>query len=150
MKKEIKKIAKELKQVEFLPPPEKPECPDCKIKFRKLHKCRDGIKRCKNCKNKLVTNKFYIPPEERKRNFNGISNFNISDAERKIMYDNLIRQGLSTEAAQKKINSRIRMLKATKSRKYRFAVNKRKEKSDKKKADGELNKKFKESFKNLE
>lgn len=78
------------------------ECPNCQKKFSKLHRCKDGIKRCKRCEINRVTNKFYVPITERKiSDKNG--KYTLSRTEKKELFRELIRKGLSEEEARNRI-----------------------------------------------
>ena len=43
----------------------KKKCEECGKHFKHLEKCKDGKIRCKKCKRNQITNKWYIPKEQR-------------------------------------------------------------------------------------
>lgn len=104
-------------EIEFLPPPEKPTCPDCKKKYRRLHRCKDKIKRCTNCKKKKPTNKFYVPEQLRREKFQRIGKFSMTDAEKRVMRQTFMQQGMSSGQAWNKVNKHCNILKGIRSRK---------------------------------
>lgn len=100
-------------EIEFEPPKPKHLCPDCKRMFRKLQKCRDGIKRCKLCLKRLITNRFYKKPEKTPmRRF-----FYKKTTDWKVLYHNYLSQGLSRWEAYRRASKHIYMLKHNKVKK---------------------------------
>lgn len=95
------------------------KCPDCKKSYSQVWKCKDGKKRCTNCKRTLPTNKFYIPLKERKNLQGTIGKFSMTTWERQRLYNQFINEGLSPEEASQKIRQHIGLLKFHKAkRKY--------------------------------
>ncbi len=101
-------VLMENKEIEFiLEPNKKFKCYDCEKEFRHLEKCKDGKKRCKSCKKKMITNIFYNP-NWKNRNFVGINN--ISGQEISIQIHNLIRQGLTPNHARNRVLNDLRIV----------------------------------------
>lgn len=98
----------------LLPPHKRFPCPDCKKSYRKLWKCKDGIKRCKMCKKKQVTNKFYIPIEERKNLSGTIGKFSMTSTEKNQLHRQFMSEGLDSEQAWAKVSQHINLLKMQK------------------------------------
>lgn len=103
-------------ELELFQPKTRYECPDCHKHFSHLERCRDRdkqgrlIRRCKHCKNKLVTNIFYVPLKERK-NLNGtIGKFSLNELEKEELHDNFVRQGLDSIRAWNKVHYHIWLL----------------------------------------
>jgi len=90
-----------------------------------------GELRCKRCMNKYGNHKFFIPKERREV----IGKYSISDNETKILFRKFMEQGMTKLAASRKINYLKNSLKKNKKMRTRPKIN--------------LNKKFKESFRNL-
>jgi ribosomal protein L37AE/L43A len=129
--------------IELLPPNKKFECPDCKKKFRKLEKCKDGIKRCKMCKRKLITNKFYVPIENMRERRGIMGKFSMTKEEIGALYKNAINSGKTPEQASKMVSEHIKMLRQMKMKKREIVDNIK----NRKIKESELNKKFKEGLK---
>jgi len=134
----------EEKELELLPPNKRYVCPDCKKKFSKLQKCRDGIKRCQHCKNKIPTNKFYIPKEKRNQ---FIGNFYITDKEKELLHKHFMLQGCDSIQAWNRVNKHIRILRAIKRRRRKLKTIKRNREMKKKQEIQEQKKKFLEGLK---
>ena len=96
--------------LELLPPNTKFECPKCYKKFRKLWKCKDGIKRCKMCKKKQITNKFYIPITERKNLSGTIGKFSMNSTEKNQLHRQFMNEGLDSTQAWKKVYAHVKIL----------------------------------------
>ena len=132
------------KEIEFVSSPKRHwKCVDCHKKFKNIEKCKDGKDRCKNCKKKLVTNKFYNP-NWKNRNF--IGKYTIGDQERKILVKKYINNGCTYEQANRKVNYGISQLKKLRHRKYGGEKEINKNLEIKKKKDDELNRKFLEGL----
>ena len=63
----------------------KKQCEDCLKYYRKVYPCRDGKRRCNNCKRKQVTNKWFIPKELRKPE-QRIGKFNMTLQEKNLLH----------------------------------------------------------------
>lgn len=115
----------------------KRECDKC----GKLHRNRSlhlhkptGEMRCKICLNRYGEHKFYVPKEKHQKN-EVIGKFNITFEERRRLFTQLIRQGLTKEQANNRINYTI----------YQMRKNKYKRKPTMK----DINKEFKKEFRKL-
>lgn len=135
--------------MELLPPNPKYECPDCKRMLRRLQKGPDGKKRCRTCNKKVVTNKFYIPPEKIKERYESITNFNLTQSERQQLYRQFIQQGNTPEQASRKVKQHVGMLRAMRSRKRAAETRRMNTKIKQRQQSEELNKNFKESLRDL-
>lgn len=133
-------------ELELLPPHKRFPCPDCKKKLRKLWKCKDKIKRCKTCKKKQITNKFYVPLKER-RNLQGtIGKFSMTSIEKEQLHRQFMNEGLDSTQAWKKVYAHVGMLNqekgkkkwSDKERRRYFAMRSRERKQEKKEFIGGL------------
>jgi hypothetical protein len=115
-----------------MPKPKKPErvkCEECKKTYskRSVLKAPDGRWLCGHCRKfKVITNPFYKEPPTRKNET--ISDYNISDAEKKFLHKQLMKRGMPSEKAWAKIDKDSRILKKMKQQKQysrqRFAIEK--------------------------
>ncbi len=71
-------------ELELLPPRPRYVCEDCGKGYKKVEQCKDGKRRCRNCKRKMVTNIFYIPPTNDLRKM-CVGKYSISDTEKQIL-----------------------------------------------------------------
>jgi DNA-directed RNA polymerase subunit RPC12/RpoP len=116
------------------------ECFDCKKKYSHIEKCKDGQQRCKRCKKKLPTNKFYNPNWRKENQF--IGKFSINGIEKKMLITKYIKKGCSYEQAKNNVNFDINKLKKLKNKKYIEQKEQEKQEQNNK----ELNKKLAEGF----
>lgn len=119
------------------------ECPICKEKKRLKCFIFNSVKNekiCRKCNRKIGNNIFYIPYKERKKNF--IGRFNISNEERRRLYSNFIRQGLTPEQASRRIAYTIKCLRGNKYRKKGLETIKRNRELKAKQEREQMKKKF--------
>lgn len=112
------------------------ECSDCHKYYKKLESCKDGKSRCKKCKKKIPTNKFYNPNWRTQNQF--VGKFNMSNQERSLLITEKIKKGMSLNQAKKQVNMDILQLKKNKCKKYY----EEKYNLEKKRLEKELNKEF--------
>lgn len=111
-------------------------CEVCGIFYRHVEKCKDGKFKCKKCKRKEITNKFYgfTAPVYK------VSKYNMSEEERKL----LVKNGKSW----KQVNGDCKYMKNLKKRKNKeYWENKNKIKNEEE-SKNKLNKKLIEGLKN--
>jgi len=121
---------------ELEPPKQRYECFDCKNTYIHIEQCKDGKQRCKRCKKKMVTNKFYNPNWKIQNQF--VGKFNMSNQERSLLIAEKIKKGMSLNQAKKQVNMDILQLKKNKCKKYY----EEKYNLEKKRLEKELNKEF--------
>lgn len=119
-------------ELELLPPKERKQCEECKKYYVKLNLCRDGKKRCGYCKNKRVTNKWYVPPEKRPYSSQFIGKYCITDKEKDVLHDQFVSQGMNSDQAWRKVYYHIRMLRMMRSRNRGLATIKKNQELSKK------------------
>ena len=102
-------------ELELLEPNKRYACEDCKNKYTHIEKCKDGKQRCKRCKKKLVTNKFYNPNWKNKI---FIGNYNMNDVERKLLIKKYLGKGLDYGQAVRKVNYDIKCMQSNRCRKH--------------------------------
>jgi len=61
----------------------KKKCEECGKLYRHLEKCKDEKFRCKLCRRKEITNKWFIPKEQRTND--KISKFSMTNEEKKVL-----------------------------------------------------------------
>lgn len=126
------------------------KCPLCKkLKNKRcfiFNKVK-GTSICRMCNRSVGSNKFFIPINERKKDF--VGKFSMSNEERKRLYGDLIRQGLSPDQAGRRINYLVRGLRRNFYRKKGLEKIKKMREEKIKQENKELNKKFVESFTTL-
>lgn len=130
-------------ELKLLPPNKKFECPDCHRKLRRLEMCVDKVKRCKSCKKKLITNKFYVPPEKRREY---ISKFGMTKWERQRLFRKFISEGQSEIQAKKSVAARVSLLKNQRRKKAWSDKQRRRHFAKKKEADEKFKKRFMEGL----
>lgn len=91
------------------------ECPDCNKFFKRLELCKDGKKRCKNCKKKKPTNKFYNPLYDKRKGF--IGKFSINEQEYQVLIQKYLNKGLNYQLAKSKVNYDLTCMKNNKAKK---------------------------------
>lgn len=132
----MQEVLQQSREIEFeLRPNRRYKCVDCQKEYSSIEKCKDGKDRCKRCKKKLVTNKFYNPNWKNKT---FIGNYNMNDVERKLLIKKYLGKGYDYSSAVRKVNYDIACMQNTRFKKIvelkNLEVNKVKEK--------ELNKDF--------
>lgn len=108
--------------LELLPPKQKKECPCCHKLYSKLFKCKDGIKRCGNCKRKTPTNKFYDPLWKEKQQF--VGKYSMSNQESYLLIKSKMKQGISLESAKKQVEIDKNQISKLRPKKYKNILNK--------------------------
>jgi len=106
-----------MSELELLPPHQRHECPVCHKMFSHLERCKDKIRRCGNCKKKMVTNPFYNPDWFKRKNYVGVRN--ISDQERSLLMTNKIKTGMTYTKAKEVIERDINQVKKIKPRTFK-------------------------------
>lgn len=96
----------------------KKECEVCHKKFRKVIKCKDGKRKCGNCKRRAITNKWYMSPEKLRLRNQTIGKFMITDKEKNLLHQQFIRQGLDSTEAWRKVNNHTNILRKMKRNHY--------------------------------
>jgi hypothetical protein len=91
-------------------------CFDCKKPYKHLEVCRDGKLRCKRCKKKMVTNKWYDPNWRTKNQF--VGKFNMSGQEKSILIEQKIKKGATLSQTKRQVNIDVLHLKKLRCRKY--------------------------------
>lgn len=107
--------------LELLPPKQKKECPCCHKLYSKLFKCKDGIKRCGNCKRKTPTNKFYDPLWKERQQF--VGKYNMSNQESYLLIKSKMKQGMSLESAKKQVEIVKNQISKLRPKKYKNILN---------------------------
>lgn len=99
-----------------------------------------GEKICNKCNKKIGTNKFYSGELKQKSN-KFISKYNMTDTEKEVLVNKLMREGHSKDEAFKKINSHSKTLRSMreKSKEKRIQDEKREEKNKQKQVNTQLN-----------
>jgi hypothetical protein len=92
------------------------ECFDCKKHYRHLEPCKDGKFRCKRCKKKMVTNKWYDPNWKIKNQY--VGRYNMSAQEKSLLMTNKIKSGLNPYIAKRQVNLCMKQLDKNRRRKY--------------------------------
>ena len=95
----------------------KKECPRCHKIFRlKCFKYNRVLKEivCNLCNRQVGSNIWYIPKEDRKREF--VGKYNYSREEKQQLFRNLTSQGISQSEANRKINGDLKYLRNKKVR----------------------------------
>ena len=118
--------------------PQKKQCEKCKKLYRQRCLRRNKINNqlwCRHCFNKYGEHKLY-PNGIVTRENQFVSKYGISEEERKHLFSNLIRQGLSPHQANRRILFNIKMLR----------ILKKKKKWDIQKSKPETNRKFLEGL----
>jgi DNA-directed RNA polymerase subunit RPC12/RpoP len=127
-------------ELELLPPKTRYECSDCHKTFTHIEHCKDNKDRCKKCKRKQITNKFYNPLYDKKIGF--IGKFNINSQEYKMLISKYLKQGYSYYSAKSKVNYDLKCMQNNKFKKVIEAKNL----EVKKESDKQLNKQFLEGL----
>ena len=127
--------------------PKKMPCCSCKKvirtgKLKKVIEKGETLYYCTRCEKKRITNKFYNP----KRSVS-VSKYNMSDAEKNMLHEQLTRQGMSSYDAWKKINRDCRYLNYLRCKNKFAFYNRMKELKQKEKDSKEINKKLVEGLK---
>ena len=116
------------------------ECPDCHKLYKHLEICKDGKKRCKHCKKKRPTNKFYNPLYDKRKGF--IGKYNVNSQEYNMLIKKYLSQGLTYESAKSKVNYNIKCMQSNRFKKIIEAKNLEVKKTQ----DKQLNKNFLEGL----
>jgi DNA-directed RNA polymerase subunit RPC12/RpoP len=105
------------KELEFiLCPNHKYKCSDCEKSFSHIEHCKDGKSRCKLCKRKIVTNKFYNPNWKIQNQY--VGKYNISSQEKDILITNKVHKGMSLDKAKREVSLDISQLQKTRNKKF--------------------------------
>lgn len=92
------------------------ECFDCNKPYKHLEVCKDGKVRCKRCKKKMVTNKWYNPNWRTKNQF--VGRFNMSSQEKSILITQKIKKGMTPSQAKRQVNIDALQLKKLRCKNY--------------------------------